>query len=121
MSGPFRSLFVQLFAARVIFAREFCRLTRDLLCLQQEKITQIMKKLIITLAAALCAVSLAAQPRLTADNIDEILAAMTLEEKATLLVGGGWGSMTAGALTASNETLVSGADDSIHTSTVVEI
>ena len=68
-----------------------------------------MKKLIIILAAALCAVSLAAQPKLTADNIDEILAAMTLEEKATFLVGGGWGSMTAGALTASNETLVSGA------------
>jgi len=34
---------------------------------------------------------------------------MTLEEKATLAVGSGWGSMTAGALTASNETLVSGA------------
>ena len=34
---------------------------------------------------------------------------MTLEEKATLLVGGGWGSMTAGSMTASSETLVSGA------------
>ena len=52
---------------------------------------------------------MAAQPKLKADNIDEILAAMTLEEKATLVVGGGWGSMTAGSLTASNETLVSGA------------
>jgi len=68
-----------------------------------------MKKLIILSAAVLCAASLAAQPKLKADNIDEILAAMTLEEKATLVVGGGWGSMTAGSLTASDASLVSGA------------
>jgi beta-glucosidase len=34
------------------------------------------------------ALSAAAQPQLTKDNIDEIIKAMTLQEKATLLVGG---------------------------------
>ena len=50
-----------------------------------------------------------AQPKLDKNNIDEVLKAMTLEEKATLLVGTGWGSMTAGSMTASDETLVPGA------------
>ena len=50
-----------------------------------------------------------AQPQLKKDNIDAVLKAMTLEEKATLVVGGGWGSMTAGSLTASDASLVSGA------------
>ena len=68
-----------------------------------------MKKIFTALGLAICTISLMAQPKLQKDNIDEVLKAMTLEEKATLLVGSGWGSMTAGALTASNETLVSGA------------
>lgn len=69
-----------------------------------------MRKLILaTGAAVLCTASLFAQPQLRRDNIDEVLAAMTLEEKATLVVGGGWGSMTAGSLTASDASLVSGA------------
>jgi len=68
-----------------------------------------MKKFFLIMTAVLCTLSLSAQPKLRADNIDEILKAMTLEEKAALLVGGGWGSMTAGSMTASSETLVSGA------------
>ena len=61
------------------------------------------------LGAALCTLGAAAQPKLSQNNIEEVLKAMTLEEKATLLVGGGWGSMTAGSMTASNESLVPGA------------
>ena len=47
-----------------------------------------MKKLIITTCAIFCALAAFAQPRLTKDNIDAIIKAMTLEEKATLCVGG---------------------------------
>ncbi len=68
-----------------------------------------MKKTLLITAAALFAASLSAQPALSADNIDEIIAAMTLQEKAELLVGSGWGSMMAGSLTASDESLVPGA------------
>ena len=47
-----------------------------------------MKKLTISLCALLCALCALAQPRLTKDNIDAVIKAMTLEEKATLCVGG---------------------------------
>ena len=67
-----------------------------------------MNKIPLILGAALCTVSLGAQPQLRKDNVDEILKSMTLEEKATLLVGSGWGSMV-GGLTGSDEVLVSGA------------
>ena len=68
-----------------------------------------MKKIFAIGALLLGSVAMFAQPQLTKDNIDEVVAAMTLEEKATLLVGSGWGSMTAGSMTASATALVPGA------------
>ncbi len=68
-----------------------------------------MKKIFAIGAMLLGSVAMFAQSQLTKDNIDEVIAAMTLEEKATLLVGSGWGSMTAGSMTASATALVPGA------------
>jgi len=67
-----------------------------------------MNRIVNIVMLALCATSLWAQPKLNKDNVDEVLNAMTLEEKATLVIGSGWGSMVAGSMTAS-ATLVPGA------------
>ena len=55
-----------------------------------------MKKIILTLAALGMALVATAQPQLREDNIEEVLKAMTLQEKATLLVGGARAAMVNG-------------------------
>jgi beta-glucosidase len=55
-----------------------------------------MKKVFLMAAAGLLTVSALAQPQLRKDNIDEVLASMTLQEKATLLVGGARAAMVNG-------------------------
>ncbi len=70
-----------------------------------------MKKTILTaLAATTCMMTMNGQPKLTATNIDEVLKAMTLEEKAQLLVGGGNDAFTgSGAMLGHQKKLVAGA------------
>ena len=70
-----------------------------------------MKRILITAVAAfLTTLAMTAQPKLNADNIDEVLKAMTLEEKAQLLVGGGNdGFVGSGAMLGHQKKLVAGA------------
>lgn len=73
----------------------------------------MQKKTLLTLAAgALITASASAQsaPQLTANNIDDVIAAMTLEEKAQLLTGGGNdGFVGSGAMLGHQEKIVPGA------------
>ena len=55
-----------------------------------------MKRILLTVAALVVALGALAQPRLSQDNIEEVIQAMTLQEKATLLVGGARAAMVNG-------------------------
>ena len=55
-----------------------------------------MKKILLTLASLSLALAAVAQPQLTKDNIEDVIKAMTLQEKATLLVGGARAAMVNG-------------------------
>ena len=70
------------------------------------------KKLALTVAAGAVATAMMAQsaPQLNANNIDEVIKAMTLEEKAQLLVGGGNdGFVGSGAMLGHQKKFVPGA------------
>ena len=52
-----------------------------------------MRRLFIMSFACIVGMTVQAQPKLSTDSIDAVVAAMTLEEKATLLVGANQGTV----------------------------
>ena len=72
---------------------------------------KIMNKITKAIAIILFPISMTAQnaPQLRVDNIDEVLAAMTLEEKAQLLVGGANNFFSGGAVVGGSAETVAGA------------
>ena len=74
-----------------------------------------MKSLLLTCAALICSGALMAQkaPQLRADNIEEVLKAMTLEEKANLVVGVGMGGFSDKPVIGSTASIVPGAAGTI--------
>lgn len=70
-----------------------------------------MKRVFVTCVIMACSIIVMAQsaPKLNANNIDEVIAAMTLEEKADLVVGTGMGGFSTRPVIGSTSSLVPGA------------
>lgn len=68
-----------------------------------------MKKTILSLSLFMSITAMAQTPQLSKDNIEQVLQAMTLEEKATLLVGGEYDFWSTTAMAGNSSRTVPGA------------